>query len=65
MGKIGAGNRNGKQENCKTEKSKKPRNRLKTTSLIIIEINRKLRVATKIGSTFFWFSTSYRAAEKV
>jgi hypothetical protein len=28
-------------------------------------INRKLRVATEIGSTFFWFLTSYRAAEKV
>jgi hypothetical protein len=28
------------------------------------EINRKLRVATEIGSTFFWFLTSYRAAEK-
>jgi hypothetical protein len=24
-----------------------------------------LRVATKIGSTFFWFFTSYRAAEIV
>jgi Serine carboxypeptidase S28 len=23
-------------------------------------INRKLRVATKIGSTFFWFLTSYK-----
>jgi hypothetical protein len=30
-----------------------------------IIINRKLRVATKIGSTFFWFLTSYRAAEKM
>jgi hypothetical protein len=29
------------------------------------EINRKLRVATEIGSTFFWFLTSYRAAEIV
>jgi hypothetical protein len=28
------------------------------------EINRKLRVATEIGSTFFWFLTSCRAAEK-
>jgi hypothetical protein len=28
-------------------------------------INRKLRVATEIGSTFFWFSTIYRAAEIV
>jgi hypothetical protein len=32
---------------------------------IFILINRKLRVATKIGSTFFWFLTSYRAAEIV
>jgi hypothetical protein len=31
----------------------------------LLKINRKLRVATKIGSTFFWFLTSYRAAEKV
>jgi hypothetical protein len=30
-----------------------------------LRINRKLRVATKIGSTFFWFLTSYRAAEVV
>jgi hypothetical protein len=29
------------------------------------QINRKLRVATKIGSTFFWCLTSYRAAEIV
>jgi hypothetical protein len=29
------------------------------------EINRKFRVATEIGSTFFWVLTSYRAAEKV
>jgi hypothetical protein len=29
------------------------------------EINRKLRVATEIGSTFFRFLTSYRAAEIV
>jgi hypothetical protein len=28
-------------------------------------INRKLRVATKIGSTFFWLLTIYRAAEIV
>jgi hypothetical protein len=26
-------------------------------------IKRKLRVATEIGSTFFWFLTSYQAAE--
>jgi hypothetical protein len=31
----------------------------------IKKINRKLRVATEIGSTFFWFLTSNRAAEKV
>jgi hypothetical protein len=30
-----------------------------------IEINRKLRVASEIGSTYFWFLTSYRAAEIV
>jgi hypothetical protein len=30
-----------------------------------IKINRKLRVAKKIGSTFFWFLTNYRAAEIV
>jgi hypothetical protein len=33
--------------------------------IIFFKINRKLRVATEIGSTFFWFLTSYRAAEKV
>jgi hypothetical protein len=33
--------------------------------MIWAKINRKLRVATKIGSTFFWFFTSYRAAEIV
>jgi hypothetical protein len=32
---------------------------------LINYINRKLRVATKIESTFFWFLTSYRAAENV
>jgi hypothetical protein len=31
--------------------------------IIVEKINRKLRVATKIGRTFFWFLTSYRAAE--
>jgi predicted subunit of tRNA(5-methylaminomethyl-2-thiouridylate) methyltransferase len=30
-----------------------------------LKINRKLRVATKIGSTLFWFFTSYRLAEIV
>jgi hypothetical protein len=33
--------------------------------LIKNQINRKLRVATKIGSTFFWFLTCYWAAEKL
>jgi hypothetical protein len=32
---------------------------------IEIKINRKLRVTTKIGNTFFWCLTSYRAAEIV
>jgi hypothetical protein len=31
----------------------------------LTKINRKLRVATEKGSTFFWFSTIYRAAENV
>jgi hypothetical protein len=31
----------------------------------VLKKNRKLRVATEIGSTFFWFLTSYRAAKIV
>jgi hypothetical protein len=36
-----------------------------TCTHIYKKINRKLRVATKIGTTHFWFLTSNRAAEIV
>jgi hypothetical protein len=36
-----------------------------TTKWTKRKINRKFRVATEIGSTFFWFLTSYWAAEIV
>jgi hypothetical protein len=38
---------------------------LQHRAMVAKKIYRKLRVATKIGSTFFLFLTSYRAAEKV
>jgi hypothetical protein len=53
-------------EICLTEKDTqiKEFKEIKSKKSNRTQINRKLRVATKIESTFLWFLTSYRAAEK-
>jgi hypothetical protein len=45
--------------------SQKLRHLRKIRHFVFLKMNRKLRVATKIGSNFFWFLTSYRAAKIV
>jgi hypothetical protein len=47
-------------ENCSI-----PETLLKIRSEFSITNERKFGVYTEIGSTFFWFLTSYRSAEKV